>query len=143
MTRDLSYNNIGYGAATFKVDDDTIAILKANHLDASTGRIDVNDKKLAVALTGDNTVGFGAAATATDATPLFGFIVTYEEDGFAAVQYAGYMEAVPVAGAIALGATELAVNNAGQVSVVATAKGRGIVTKAATASDKFVNVLIG
>ena len=69
MTRDLSYNNIGYGAATFKVDDDTIAILKANHLDASTGRIDVNDKKLAVALNGDNTVGYGAAATANEATP--------------------------------------------------------------------------
>lgn len=143
MNRELSYNNIGYGAATFKVDDATIAILKANYTDAATNKVDVNDKKLAVALTGDNTVGFGTAASATDATPLFGFIVTYEQDGYAAIQYAGYMEAVPVAGAIALGAKTLAVNNAGQVSVVAGAAGRGIVTKAATASDKFVNVLIG
>lgn len=143
MNRELSYNNIGYGAATYKVDDATIAILKANYLDPATNKVDVNDKKLAVALTGDNTVGFGTGASATSATPLFGFIVTYEQDGYAAIQYTGYMEAVPVAGAIALKADTLAVNNKGEISVVEGAKGRGIVTKAATASDKFVNVLVG
>lgn len=142
MNRELSYNDIGYGAATFKVDETTIAKLKEKYLDPATNKVDVNDKKLAVKLTGDNTVGFGTAE-AVEGDALFGFIVTYEQDGYAAIQYKGFMEAVPVEDEIAVGKDTLAVNDEGVIEVVETAKGRGIVTKASTSSDKFINVYVG
>lgn len=142
MFKDLNYGDIGYEAATFKVDDNTIAYLKANHTDASTGRVDVNGKNLAVKLSGDNTVGFGGSTpAATDA--LFGIIIAYEEDGFASVQYKGFVEAIPVNAAISLGTKELAVNNAGKISEVSGAAARAMVTKAATANDKEVTIYIG
>lgn len=143
MNRELSYNDIGYEAATFKVDETTIAKLKEKYLDPATNKVDVNDKKLAVKLTGDNTVGFGAAASAAETDALFGFIVTYEQDGFAAIQYKGFMEAVPVATEIEIGKDTLAVNNEGVIESVDSAKGRGIVTKASTSDDKFINVYVG
>lgn len=142
MNRELSYNDIGYGAATFKVDETTITYLKTNYLDASTGKVDINGKKLAVKLSGDNTVGFGTSTpAATDA--LFGIIVTYEQDGYAAVQYKGFVENIAVNGAIALGTTTLAVNDKGVISSVTGSAGRAIVTKASTASDKAMTILIG
>ena len=142
MTKELSYNNIGYEAATFKVDETTRAYLEANHKDAATGRVDINDQKFAVALKGDNTVGFGASSpAASDA--LFGIIIAYEQDGFASVQYKGYVENIEVAGEIALATKTLAVNNKGVISSVEGAAGRGIVTKASTAEDKKITVYVG
>lgn len=142
MTRDLSYESIGYEGATFKVDTTTKTYLETNYKDAATGKVDVNDLKLAVVLKGDNTVGFGTG-TPTKADALFGFIKTYEQDGFATVQYAGYMEEVPVDGVIALGTTTLAVNDKGVISSVADTAGRAIVTKASTSNDKKITVLVG
>ena len=142
MAKTLNYGDIGYEAATFKVDDTTIAYLKANYTDAAARRVDVNGKKLAVALTGDNTVGFGAS-TPTASNALFGIIIAYEEDGYASVQYKGFVEDINVAGAIALGTKTLAVNNKGEISSVNDAAGRGIVTKAATSDDKTVTIYIG
>lgn len=142
MYKNVNFGDIGYEAATFKVNADTIAYLEANHKDPATGKVDINGKNLAVKLSGDNEVGFGSSSpAATDA--LFGVIIAYEQDGFASVQYKGFVEEIPVAGAIALGTKTLAVNNAGVISSVSGAAGRGIVTKAATSSDKNVTIYIG
>ena len=142
MTRELSYENIGYEAATFKIDDTTKTYLETNYKDPATGKVDVNDLKLAVVLKGNNTVGFGTSIpTATDA--LFGFIKTYEQDGYAAIQYAGFMEDITVEGDITVGTNTLAVNDKGAISSVTGTKSRAIVTKASTSSDKKITVLIG
>lgn len=139
MARKLGYNEIGYVAATFKVDDTTIAKLKSDYLNEDTRRIDVNGKNLGVALKGDNTVGFGAA-TPTAEDSLFGILITYEEDGYAAIMTKGYMEDVPTSGAITLGSSELAVNDSGLITEVTGAKTKSTAIKAATANDKFITV---
>ena len=140
MVREVSFEGIGYQAATFKVDETTVAALKEKYLDAATGKVDVAGKNLGVKLSGDDTVGFGTGA-AEDA--LFGIIVKYEEDGFASVQYAGFAVEVPTTGAIALANTELAVDASGLVANVTGAKSNGIVTKAATSGDKFATIKLG
>lgn len=142
MVKDVSYEGIGVQAATFKVDATTITKLKASFLDAATQKVDINGKNLAVKLSADNTVGFGAASPTT-ADAFFGVILTYEEDGYAAVQYAGFVEGVETTGAVGLGVKTLAVNDAGKVASVSSTDGHGMVTKAATADDKTANILIG
>ena len=137
MAKILGYEEIGYVAATFKVDDNTVASLKANHLDASTGRVDVNGKKLVVALKGDHTVGFGTG-TANDA--VFGVMVAYEQDGYATVMTSGYLEEVPTAKAVALGASNLAVDANGKVTVVDGAASKAQAIKAATSSDLYITI---
>ena len=117
MNKMVSFDGIGYVAATFKVDATTKAYLEANKVNAKTGNVDINDSRLAVKLNSDGTVGFGAS-TPTTADAVFGVIIAYEMDGFATVQTEGYVEGVPTAAAINAGVKTLAVNNAGVVSSV-------------------------
>lgn len=140
MVKQVIVEGIGVDAVTLKVNQSTKEYLEANFKDAATGKVDVNGKNLAVKLTGDNEVGFGSGA-ASDA--LFGIILTYEQDGFAAVQYRGFAAEVETTAAVAVGVKTLAVNNAGKVVSVDSAEGRGLVTKAATSSDKYVDILLG
>lgn len=143
MVNTIKFEGIGERMATFYVDETTIAYLKANHLDPVSGKVDINGKNLAVKLTGDNTVGFGAAAEAASTDALFGVIKTYEEDGKAAVQFEGYVEGIATTAAVTLGTKAVAVNNAGLLSEVTGAAGRALVTKAATSSDKTATILLG
>ena len=117
MNKIVSFDGIGYVAATFKVDADTKAYLEANKVNPKTGNVDINNERLAVKLNTDGTVGFGAS-TPTTADAVFGVIIAYEMDGFASVQTEGYVEGVPTAAAISAGVKTLAVNNAGVVSSV-------------------------
>jgi hypothetical protein len=117
MNKMVSYDGIGYVAATFKVDSTTKTYLEANKVNPKTGNVDINDARLAVKLNSDGTVGFGAS-TPTTADAVFGVIIAYEMDGFATVQTEGYVEGVPTAAAINAGVKTLAVNNAGVVSSV-------------------------
>lgn len=137
MAKILGYEEIGYLAATFKVDEATIAYLKENHLDASTGRVDVNGKKLAVALKGDNTVGFGDG---TEASVLFGIIIAYEQDGYATVMTKGYLEEVPTAAAVAINSRNLVVDAAGKIKTAGNAVSKANIIKAATSEDLFVTI---
>ena len=73
MNKMVSYDGIGYVAATYKVDATTIAYLEANKVNAKTGNVDINDARLAVKLNSDGTVGFGAS-TPTTADAVFGVI---------------------------------------------------------------------
>lgn len=148
MAKILGYNEIGYVAATFKVDATTISKLKSDYLNDSTQRVDVNGKNLGVALKGDHTVGFGASAP-TAADSLFGILIAYEQDGYATVMTKGYMEEVPTSGAVTLGSSELAVNDSGLItevkatsgpSATAGAKSKGVAIKAATLNDKTITV---
>ena len=118
MNKMVSYDGIGYVAATFKVDATTKAYLEANKVNPKTGNVDINDARLAVKLNTDGTVGFGAS-TPTTADAVFGVIIAYEMDGFATIQTEGYVEGVPTAAAINAGVKTLAVNNAGVVASVA------------------------
>ena len=117
MNKIVSYDGIGYVAATYPVDSTTKTYLEANKLNTKTGNVDINDARLAVKLNSDGTVGFGASSPTT-ADAVFGIIIAYEMDGYATVQTSGYVEGVPTAAAINAGVKTLAVNNAGVVSSV-------------------------
>lgn len=141
MSKELDFNGIGYKAATFEVDATTKAALIASYTDAVTGKVDANGKNLAVKLTGDNKVGFGAA-TPTAADALFGIMIAYEQDGYATVQYAGFVPSVETTAAVAVGVKTLAVNDAGKVTSVADTASRAEVIKAATTEDKYITIVM-
>ena len=130
MNKMVSYDGIGYVAATFKVDSTTKTYLEANKVNPKTGNVDINDARLAVKLNSDGTVGFGAS-TPTAADAVFGVIIAYEMDGFATVQTEGYVEGVPTAAAINAGVKTLAVNNAGVVASVPAGEGTAAADSAA------------
>lgn len=133
MNKMVSYDGIGYVAATYPVDSTTKTYLLANKVNAKTGNVDINDARLAVKLNSDGTVGFGAS-TPTTADAVFGIIIAYEMDGFATVQTSGYVEGVPTVAAINSGVKTLAVNNAGVVKSVDSTDSRAEVIVPSTAS---------
>lgn len=139
MAKILGYEEIGYLAATFKVDETTIAKLKSDFLNSETQKVDINGKKLGVALKADNTVGFGASIPTT-ADTLFGIIIAYEEDGYATVMTKGYLEDVPTVGEVAIASRNLVVNDKGEITTLASAVSKANVIKAATTDDKFITV---
>lgn len=138
MNKIVDFEGIGYVAATFPVDATTIAYLKANHLDASTGNVDVNGKKLAVKLGADGKVGFGTGAAEDK---LLGIIVAYEMDGFASIQIAGGIDEVPTSVAVEAGRQALAVNAKGEIVVVEGAR-EATVAKPSTSSNLFASIIL-
>ena len=137
MNKFVDFEGIGYVAATFPVDDATIAYLKQNHL-ASSGNVDINGKKLAVKLGADGKVGFGAGAAADK---LLGIIVAYEMDGFASVQIAGGVDEVPTSAAVEAGRQALAVNAKGEIVVVEGGR-EATVAKPSTTESKFASIIL-
>lgn len=140
MNKFVSFNGIGYVAATFEVDEKTQTYLKTNHLNASTGNVDINGMNLAVKLNEDGTVGFGAASpAATDA--LLGIIMAYEMDGFASVQITGGIDEVPTKAELKGGRKELAVNDKGEI--VETTGGRSTIVAIPSKSDNlFASIIL-
>lgn len=136
MNKIVDFNRIGYVAATFEVDSTTQAYLKANHLNASTGNVDINGKNLAVKLGEDGKVGFG---TGTEA--LLGVIVAYEMDGFCSVQIAGGIDEVPVAAELTAGIKSLAVDASGKIVAHEGAR-QATVAKPATSDNLFVSIIL-
>ena len=59
MGKIVSYDGIGYVAATYPVDSATKTILLANFVNPQTGNVDINGKNLAVRLNSSGQVGFG------------------------------------------------------------------------------------
>lgn len=137
MNKFVSFEGIGYVAATFPVDSTTQTYLKTNYTEPTTGNVDINGKQLAVKLGTDGTVGFGAS-TPTAADALLGIIMAYEMDGFATVQIAGGVDEVPTKAAITGGLQQLVVNNKGQIEVLADA----VATSTLTKGGKAVEVVI-
>lgn len=138
MNKLVDFNKIGYVAATFEVDTATQAYLKANHLNAATGNVDVNGLNLAVKLGKDGKVGFG---TGTAADALLGFIMAYEADGFCSVQIGGGIDEVPTSAAVEAGRKTLAVDAAGKVVVVEGAR-EVTVAKPSTGDNLFASVIL-
>ena len=137
MNKIVSFESIGYVAATFPVDAATQAYLKENHL-ATTGNVDINGKKLAVKLGADGKVGFGTGAAADK---LLGIIVAYEMDGFASVQIAGGVDEVPTSAAVTAGRQALVVNAKGEIVVVEG--GREVTVAAPSTSDNlFASIIL-
>lgn len=134
MNKIVDFNGIGYVAATFPVDETTIAYLKANHTNPSTGNVDINGKNLAVKLGEDGKVGFGEGA-------LLGIIMAYEMDGFASVQITGGIDEVPTAAALTAGVKGLGVNAEGKI--VASEGGKAAtVAKPSTADNLFASIIL-
>lgn len=140
MNKIVDFNKIGYVAATFEVDAATQAYLKANHLNAKTGNVDINGKNLAVKLGTDGKVGFGNG-TPTAADALLGIIVAYEMDGFCSVQIAGGIDGVPTKEAVEGGRKALAVNNKGEIVVVTGARDT-VVAKPSEVSNLFASIIL-
>ena len=140
MNKIVSYDGIGYVAATYPVDSTTKTYLLANKVNGQTGNVDINDSRLAVKLNSDGTVGFGASSPTT-ADAVFGIIIAYEMDGFATIQTSGYVEGVPTAAAINSGVKTLAVNNAGVVSSVDSTDSRGEVIVPSTSGNLKATLL--
>lgn len=141
MSKRLGFEGIGYVAATFKVNADTISILESNFKNSQTGNVDINGKKLAVKLNTDGTVGFGASSPTT-ADALFGIIIAYESDGYASIQTEGFVEGVPTTSTINAGVKTLAVNNAGKLVSVDSTVARGEVIVPATGTGREVTILL-
>ncbi len=134
MNKFVSFEGIGYVAATFPVDDSTKAYLVANHTNPRTGNVDINGKKLAVKLGEDGKVGFGTGA-------LLGIIMAYEMDGFASVQIAGGVDEVPTAAALTAGVKGLGVNNKGEI--VASETGRSTTVAIPSEADNlFASIIL-
>lgn len=134
MNKFVSFEGIGYVAATFPVSAETKTYLEANHLNPKTGNVDINGKNLAVMLNTDGTVGFGSGA-------LLGIIKTYEMDGFAAVQIKGGIDEVPTAEALQAGVKSLKVNSAGKI--VAGDNGNVVtVAEPSTADSLFASIIL-
>ena len=140
MNKMVSYDGIGYVAATYPVDSTTKTYLLANKVNAQTGNVDINHERLAVKLNSDGTVGFGASSPTT-ADAVFGIIIAYEMDGYASIQMSGYVEGVPTTAAIDAGVKTLAVNNAGKVVSVSDTDSRGEVIVPSTAGNLFTTIL--
>lgn len=140
MNKNVSFEGIGYVAATFPVNATTKTYLVANHTNAKTGNVDVNGMKLAVKLDEEGKVGFGAAEP-TSADALLGILVDYEMDGFASVQIEGCIDDVPTAAVVTGGRKSLAVNNKGEVVVVSGAR-EVSVAKPSTSQNKKVSIIL-
>lgn len=82
MANFISYGGIGVQAATFELDATTKTAI-AKDFDSAVGK--------AVALTGNNTVGYGTSGGA-----VFGFVLKCDARGLATVQYHGFREDVPI-----------------------------------------------
>lgn len=136
MNKSVRFNDIGYVAATFPVAQETQNYLKQHHLNASTGNVDINGKNLAVTLGEDGKVKFG---TGTEA--LLGIIITYEMDGFAAVQIYGGIDEVPTAAALTTGVKGLAVDKDGNIVEAEGVKER-IVALPSTADNKYASIIL-
>lgn len=142
MNKIVSYEGIGYLAATFKVKDTTQEYLKTNFTNPQTGNVDINGKKLAVKLNDDNTVGFGNSSV-TKADALLGIIVAYEMDGFATVQLAGGVDEVPTKQEIKSGRQSLGVNDKGQIEVVSDGGARDtVVATGSTSSNLYASIIL-
>lgn len=142
MNKFVSFEGIGYVAATFPVSSTAQTYLKTNYTNPKTGNVDINGKKLAVKLNEDNTVGFGAE-TATAADALLGIIIAYEMDGFASVQILGGIDDVPTKAEIKSGKRSLGVNNKGQIEVVADGGARDTVVAIGSGSDNlFASIIL-
>lgn len=140
MNKIVDFNRIGYVAATFEVDETTQAYLKKNHTNASTGNVDINGLNLAVKLGTDGKVGFGTS-TPTTADALLGIVVAYEMDGFASVQIAGGIDGVPTKEVVTAGRQTLAVNDKGEVEVLAGAR-ETTVAKPSASGNLFASIIL-
>ena len=141
MNKIVSFEGIGYVAATFPVSSATKTYLQTNHTNAKTGNVDINGLNLAVTLNTDGTVGFPASGIA----PLFGIIKAYEMDGFASVQIIGGIDEVPTAAATNAGLQELSVSTAGKLTATTGegAVGKQVaVTIPSTSTNLFASIIL-
>lgn len=140
MNKFVSFNDIGYVAATFPVDAATQTYLKANHTNPKTGNVDINGKNLGVALGTDGTV---TLPTGNNTASLLGIVIAYEMDGFASVQIKGGVDNVPTAAALTTGVKGLVVNASG--AIAAGSEGAGtvaIVAKPSTANSLYASIIL-
>lgn len=131
MARGLGFNGINEHFTAFKLSAATKAVATASGASAVEGK--------AVALTGNQEVGFGANGNA-----FFGIIDKFEDDGYVTVQDSGYKEGIPaVSGSVpTFGQNTLVVNGSGAVRASGSVPTRGQVIESDTTTNT-ITVLIG
>ena len=133
MARGISFEGINEHFTTYKLSSATKAVAVASGASYVEGK--------AVALTGNQEVGFGA-----DGNAFFGIIDKYEDDGYVTVQDEGYRVDVPaVSGSVpTYGTRTLTVNGSGSIKSSGSVPTRGMVIESdSTANVNTVTVLIG
>lgn len=131
MRGNLSYDGIGFQAATFKAGDGIKALVAAANRDAVVNK--------AVVLSAADTVDLG-----TSGATVFGFIDVYEDDGYCTVQFRGFREEVPANATNPAVGNIAAVDGAGAVLASAeTAKLRCPVVVNVDADTDTATVFLG
>lgn len=131
MRGGLSFEGIGFQAATFKAGAGIKALVADADRDAVVG--------VPVVVSAAQTVDLG-----TDGDAVFGFIDVYEDDGHCTVQFRGFRTDVPI-GAVAPTVGKLAaVDGTGKVKDSATtAKVRAPIVVEVDATAKVATVFLG
>ncbi|MCX7771679.1 MAG: hypothetical protein N2376_01025 [Clostridia bacterium] len=131
MRGGISFEGVGYQGATFKAGDGIKALVATANRDAVVGK--------PVEISAADTVDLG-----TDGNTVFGFIDSYENDGYCTVQFRGFrtdvstVDTAPTVGKI------VALDGAGKVKDSATtAKLRNPVFISVDATAKTATVFLG
>lgn len=137
----ISYEGIGYAGATFKAGAGIKALVTAAGVDSRTGLSNGKDvvKNLPVVISAAQTVDLG-----TDGDTVFGFIDTYEWDGYVTVQFGGFRPNVPTVDTAPTAGKIAALDGAGKAKDSATtAKLRNPVFIEVDATAKTATVFLG
>lgn len=121
---DYSVNGIGELVVTLPLDNATKTAIGKNYNDAC-GK--------AVALTANNTVGYGATGK-----PLFGIIKGVEADGSAAIQVKGFAVEIPSTGSLTVGGHAV-VDGTGKIK---TSESGTVVVTSADTSNNVCDILL-
>ena len=131
MRGGISFEGIGFQAATFKAGAGIKALVAAANRDAVVG--------IPVVISGAQTVDLG-----TDGDTVFGFIDVYEDDGHVTVQVDGFRTDVPI-GAVAPTVGKIAaVDGTGKIKDSGTtAKLRNPIVVEVDSTSKVATVFLG
>lgn len=131
MRGGISFEGIGFQAATFKVGAGIKALVAAANRDAVVG--------VPVTISGTATVDLGA-----DGDAIFGFIDVYEDDGHCTVQFRGFRTDVPIGTTAPTVGKIAVVDGTGKIKDSSTtAKPRNPVVIEVNATEKVATVFLG
>lgn len=131
MRGGLSYEGIGFQAATFKAGNKIKALVADADRDAVVG--------VPVVISAAQTVDLG-----TDGDTVFGFIDVYEDDGHCTVQFRGFRTDVPIGTTAPTVGKIAAVDGTGKIKdSSSTAKLRSPIVVEVDTTEKVATVFLG
>lgn len=131
MRGGLSFEGIGFQAATFKAGAGIKALVTAANRDSVVG--------VPVVISAAQTVDLG-----TDGDTVFGFVDVYEDDGHCTVQFRGFRTDVPIGAVVPTVGKIAAVDSTGKIKDSSTtAKLRSPVVVEVDATESVATVFLG